>query len=129
MAERSLFLISLAIIFLSAILAGVLPMMQPQPDSPQIIAILQNVRDYAPAPSPGTQSYAIDGGKLFAGNGSHWQEVPLPREVIAGAVAIDAAHPNTVYLGAANEMTLYRTSDQGRHWLRVPLSLYDPGGI
>jgi hypothetical protein len=129
MAERTVFLLSLTIILLSALLAGVLPSMQPQPESPLIIPHLQNVRDYAPAPSPGAYSYAIDGGKLFAGNGSHWQEVPLPRDVIAGAVAIDAAHPNTVYVGAANEITLYRSGDMGRNWLRVPLSLYDEGGV
>lgn len=83
---------------------------------------LDNVRDFAAAASPAGHSYAVDGGLLYSGRPLDWALVSMPQGVIANAVAVDDHNPNTVYVGAANELALYRTSDEGATWLRVPLS-------
>lgn len=89
--------------------------------------ILENVRDYAAAISE--NSYAIDGGVLFVGGPQGWVEVATPDEIIVGAVAINAAEPETVYIGAANTLAIYRSRDGGLNWLRVPLTSDYIGGV
>jgi hypothetical protein len=42
--------------------------------------------------------------------------------VIVNAVAVDSRNPDAIYIGAANELALYRSLDRGENWLRVPLS-------
>ncbi|RIK40788.1 MAG: hypothetical protein DCC55_13920 [Chloroflexi bacterium] len=88
---------------------------------------LENVRDYAAAVADKT--YAIDGGVLFAGGPQGWVAVATPDEIIAGAVAVDPRRPETIYVGAANTLTLYRSNDGGQNWLRVPLSDEYIGGV
>jgi hypothetical protein len=88
---------------------------------------LENVRDYAAAVAD--KSYAIDGGVLFAGGPQGWVQVATPDEIIVGAVAIDKQTPETIYVGAANGLTLYRSNDGGRNWLRVPLTSDHIGGV
>ncbi|MEZ4863220.1 MAG: hypothetical protein R3C14_18010 [Caldilineaceae bacterium] len=90
---------------------------------------LENVRDYAPALSADALNYAIDGGLLFAGQPTAWQQLPTPANVIVGAVAQDPENAQTLYIGAANEMAIYRSQDAGAHWLRIPLSNDYIGGI
>lgn len=90
----------------------------------------ENVRDYAPATTLDGQSYIVDGGKLFAGANQHWSEVDLPRNVIAGVVAVGTQNGSEVlYVGAANETILYRSLNQGQNWERYILSNEAIGGI
>lgn len=83
---------------------------------------LENVRDYASAVTPNGANYAVDAGLLYAGQPNNWQRVILPEGVIANAVAIDSRNDNAVYVGAASELAIYRTTDGGANWLRAPLS-------
>jgi hypothetical protein len=52
-----------------------------------------------------------------------------PDDIIVGAVAIDEANPQTIYVGAANALAIYRSTDGGHNWLRVPLSDEYVGGV
>jgi hypothetical protein len=52
-----------------------------------------------------------------------------PEQVIVSAVAVDSTDPSMVYIGAANEMAIYRTMDNGNSWLRVPVAEGYVGGI
>ncbi len=87
---------------------------------------LDNVRAYAPAASNETPAYAVDGGALFAHENSSWALIDTPENVIVNAVANDAGQ---IYIGAANEMAVYRSSDNGQTWLRVPLTSEYVGGV
>jgi hypothetical protein len=49
--------------------------------------------------------------------------------VIVSAVAADSTDPSVVYIGAANEMSIYRTMDNGNSWLRIPLADGYVGGV
>jgi hypothetical protein len=89
---------------------------------------LENVRDYAAAPASG-RSYAVDGGYLYAGRPLDWNRVLTPEGVIVSAVALDAKNAQTVYIGAANELAIYRSLDGGENWLYVPLSEQSVGGV
>jgi photosystem II stability/assembly factor-like uncharacterized protein len=51
-----------------------------------------------------------------------WTVVSTPAKVIVSAVALDDRRPDVIYIGAANETAIYRSSDNGRRWLRIPLS-------
>lgn len=88
---------------------------------------LSNVRDYAAAVAD--TNYAIDGGVLFQGGPNGWTEMSTPDDIIVGAVAIDEANPQTIYVGAANALAIYRSTDGGHNWLRVPLSDEYVGGV
>ncbi len=92
---------------------------------------LRNVRDYAASPEAFGVNYAIDGGALFAGGPDLWRYVETPEGVIVNAVAIDSATPQTVYIGAANELAIYRatTVDGNVEWLRIPLNEQVAGGV
>jgi len=90
---------------------------------------LENVRDYAPAATAGAVTYAIDGGFLYAGQPNKWVQRPTPPEVVVGAVAVDPSDPQKVYIGAANALTLYWSTDGGQSWRRVPLTDQYVGGI
>jgi hypothetical protein len=74
-------------------------------------------------------NYAVDGGELFAGRPGEWRKVATPENVIVGAVAADSSRPGTIYVGAANEMAIYRSTDRGEQWLRVPLTDEFVGGV
>ncbi len=89
---------------------------------------LENVRDYAAAPTNGT-AYAVDGGLLYAGHPLDWNRVLAPEGVIVSAVALDASNPQAVYIGAANELAIYRSLDGGATWLYVPLDSESIGGV
>lgn len=90
---------------------------------------LSNVRAYAPAPGGHNISYAVDGGVLFAGGIEGWTEIKTPNNIIVGAVAVDPSNPQTLYMGAANAMSLYRSTDAGQQWLRIPLNTNAVGGV
>jgi hypothetical protein len=88
---------------------------------------LENVRDYAAAVAD--KNYAIDGGVLFVGGPQGWAQLTTPDGIIVGAVAIDRQHPETIYMGAANGLTLYRSNDGGQSWLPVTLTTETVGGV
>jgi hypothetical protein len=88
---------------------------------------LSNVRDYAAAVAD--TNYAIDGGVLFQGGPNGWTEMSTPDDIVVSAVAIDEANPQTIYVGAANALAIYRSTDSGQNWLRVPLTDEYVGGV
>jgi hypothetical protein len=90
---------------------------------------LENVRDYASAVVLNGKSYAVDGGNLYAGQPLNWGRIVLPEGVIANAVAVDSHNPERVYVGAANELAIYRTDDGGQSWIKAPLSEHYMGGV
>jgi hypothetical protein len=128
MQSRQAFILLTTTLLLTALLAGlsqVLPRQQPVLPTAQ----LENVRDYLSAITPGGPDYAIDGGRLFVGHPGYWAEIPLPEEVIAGAVDVRIAPAvegalihEVIYIGAANELAIYRTEDRGDNWLRGQLT-------
>lgn len=90
---------------------------------------LENVRDYAAALTPEGDSYAVDGGLLYSGRPLDWKLVSLPEGVIVAGVALDAKNADAVYIGAANELAVYRSVDRGANWLYVPLTDQYVGGV
>ena len=90
---------------------------------------LDNVRDYAAAFATDELNYAVDGGVLYTGTPNAWRTVPTPKDVIVGAVAIDPAHAATIYIGAANDMAIYRSINGGQDWLYIPLTSEYIGGV
>lgn len=95
------------------------------------LAPLQNVRDYEAAADTTGSSYLVDAGNLYVSsqNGSQsWTEVSLPTDVIASVVATDSAS-GSLYVGAANEMVLYRSQNDGATWQRFALGSDGIGGI
>lgn len=91
-------------------------------------ANLANVRAYAPASQSAGLNYAVDGGVLYVGRPGEWRKVATPEGVIVGAVAVDSSRPGLLYIGAANELAIYRLDSQ-QQWLRAPLSNEDVGGV
>ncbi len=128
MKTRHIFMLIVTIILIGAVAVGVFQAAI-SAETLQTVATLENVRAYAPAPTADGQSYAIEGGKLFAGVPLHWTEVKIPQNVVASAVAIDSRQPNIIYMGAANELALYRSEDTGKSWLRIPLASKTVGGV
>jgi hypothetical protein len=128
MNERTnrIFMIIMAATLIIAVFAGVA---NARTLSPTLVqkASLSNVRDYVPAVAD--TNYAVDGGVLFAGGPEGWLEVKTPDNIIVGAVAIDKANPNTLYVGAADSLNLYRSTDGGDEWTQVPLADEYIGGV
>jgi hypothetical protein len=120
------FMIIMAATLIIAVFAGVV---NARTSSPTLVqkASLSNVRDYAAAVAE--TNYAIDGGVLFAGGPQGWLEVKTPDNMIVGAVAIDKANPNTIYVGAADSLHLYRSTDGGDEWTQVLLTDQYIGGV
>ena len=85
-------------------------------------ANLANVRDFAPAPSADSLNYAVDGGLLYVGETGAWLPVSTPAGVVVNAVAQDSRLADVVYMGAANELTIYRSTDGGLNWQPILLS-------
>jgi hypothetical protein len=119
---RQLAILTTTIILLSAVFAGAIQALEQQPEPVHVKMTLENVRDYAPATSELLKNYAVDGGQLFAGENGHWTEIPTPSEVIIGAVTMDSERPGVLYIGAANELTIFKSNDDGQTWIPVPLS-------
>lgn len=123
-----IFIICLATLMILSIFAGVVNAGSVQPPLVSKVS-LSNVRDYAAAELPKSQSYAVDGGQLFATTGQGWTTVQTPENVIVGAVAIDPNDRRNLFIGAANELTLYRSTDGGQEWVRIPLVEQGVGGV
>lgn len=128
MQSRHAFILIVTLLLITAWLAAfsqLFPRRQPSLPIPQ----LENVRDYVSAVVPGGADYAVDRGRLYVGHPGYWVEIPLPEEVIAGAVDVTVSPASdgglideTVYVGAANELAVYRTTDRGEHWLKGELT-------
>ena len=63
------------------------------------------------------------------GRPGEWRKIATPEKVIVGAVAADSSRPNALYVGAANELAVYRSTDRGQQWMRVPLTNEYVGGV
>lgn len=129
---RKLFFITTTTILILSIFAGIVSAWESQPVASHTMttavkANLENVRTYAAGARSGL-SYAVDGGELYAGRPGEWRHVATPAGVIVGAVALDSARPGVVYIGAANELAIYRR-DGADAWLRVPLTDRYVGGV
>lgn len=121
-----IFMTLMATILAVALFAGVVNARNASP-APAIKPSLSNVRDYAAAVAE--TNYAVDGGVLFQGRPNGWMEMSTPDNIIVSAVAIDEANPQTLYIGAADALVIYRSTDGGQNWLRVPLTEEYIGGV
>jgi photosystem II stability/assembly factor-like uncharacterized protein len=127
MNARKIAIVALTIVLISAVFTGAVsalggkaaPIVRPQ---------LANVRDFN-AVAGQADSYAVDGGALFMGQPGAWTQISTPAEVIVSAVAVDSTDPSVIYIGAANDMAIFRSIDNGNSWLRVPLADGFIGGV
>lgn len=125
MFTRKIAIVALTIVLIVAVFTGAVTALTGEvPSVPGSTprAMLHNVRAYSPAISTDAPAYAVEGGALYAGAPGAWSRVSTPQNVIVGAVAVDVTDPNVLYIGAANELAVYRTMDNGKNWLRVPLT-------
>jgi len=138
MWTRRSILIILTITLASAVWLSTAHALQPAQRTTQAVVTLQNVRNYAPAVTAGGTNYAVDGGLLFAGAPGAWHPISVPDGVIVGAVAVHPsrtesgaadAGASTLYIGAANELAVYRSTDKGQTWRKTPLSRDKIGGV
>lgn len=127
MKSRTILLAMMPIFLLGSVLFGVNNALQP---SPAIVAeTLTNVRDFAPAATTSSVSYAVDGGILFASQGAAWRRLSTPAGVIVNAVAVSSRQPDLVYIGAANGLTLFVSHDAGQSWMKVALDTQAIGAV
>lgn len=128
MQSRQAFILLTTIFLLLALLAG-FGQVLPHQETSLPIAQLENMRDHIPALIPSGPEYAVDGGRLYVGHPGHWQEIPLPDDVIASAVDVRIAPAletglshEVIYVGAANQLAVYRTENRGETWLHGQLT-------
>ena len=129
MRVRYILMTIITLILIGSVATGVIQAMEPVTSAPVTVAALENVRDYASMPVRDGLNYAVDGGALYAGKPGAWTAVDTPSGVIVAAVAVDTARPGSLYIGAANELAIYRSTDNGVNWLRVPLDGQATGGV
>ncbi|MCC6458391.1 MAG: hypothetical protein IT328_25795 [Caldilineaceae bacterium] len=127
MNARKIAIIVLTLVLIGAVFTGAVSALNGSP-APVVRTQLANVRDFN-AVAAEADSYAVDGGVLFKGQPGSWTQVATPEQVIVSAVAVDSKDPSIVYIGAANEMAIFRTMDNGRSWLRIPLNDSYVGGV
>jgi len=129
---RKLFFIATTAILILSVFTGIVSALDTQPGvtgkADEVKANLDNVRAYAAAPQSAGLNYAVDGGDLYVGRPGEWRKVATPAGIIVGAVAVDSSRPGLLYIGAANELAVYRTNGRST-WLRVPLSNAYVGGV
>ena len=90
---------------------------------------LENVRAYAAAARTDGRSYTVDGGRLYAGVGGVWKSISAPPGVIVNAVAVDRGNADTVYIGAANRLSVYVSRNAGQSWMEIPMDSDAIGGV
>jgi photosystem II stability/assembly factor-like uncharacterized protein len=127
MNARKLVIVALTIVLLIAVFTGAVSALNGK-SSPVVRTQLANVRDFTAVASQ-PDSFAVDGGALFTGQPGAWTQISTPETVIVSSVAVDSTDPTMVYIGAANEMAIYRTMDNGQSWLRIPLADGFVGGV
>lgn len=128
MNARRISIFALTLILIVAIAAGAINVLRVDA-KPVVRPELANVRDYSPAVVESARSYAVDGGALFAGEPTFWVQVNTPENVIVSAVAVDGQNPDLIYIGAANEMAIYRSTNAGAKWERIALTNEQIGGV
>lgn len=128
MNARRISIFALTLILIVAIAAGAINVLRVDA-KPVVRPELANVRDYSPAVVESARSYAVDGGALFAGEPTFWVQVNTPENVIVSAVAVDGQNPDLLYIGAANEMAIYRSTNAGAKWERIALTNEQIGGV
>lgn len=135
MRSRHILMLVATLVLIAALVAGLNQTLR-RGASGGPVAVLENIRDYVPATTPEGPAYAVDASGLYVGQPGHWQLIPTPDEVIVSAVAVDrrpaedrSGETEWIYIGAANELAIYRTGDRGQNWLRVPLTNQSIGGI
>lgn len=122
-------MVLVTIFLVGAVFAGISNALEPNPATSITVQNLQNVRDYVPASSVDGVSYAVDAGTLYASSENGWQRVDTPANVIVNTVSVDSQKPGTLYIGAANEMAIYLSGDNGETWMRIPLDTQAVGSI
>jgi len=127
MNARKVAIVTLTIVLIAALFTGAVSALSGNA-APVVRAQLANVRDFNSVANQ-ADSYAVDGGVLFKGQPGAWTQISTPDKVIVSAVAADSMDPKVVYIGAANEMAIYRTIDNGRSWLHIPLADGYVGGV
>jgi len=127
MNARKVAIVTLTIVLIVALFTGALSAFSGNA-APVVRTQLVNVRDFSSVANQ-NDSYAVDGGVLFKGQPGAWTQISTPDKIIVSAVAADSTDPKVVYIGAANEMAIYRTMDNGRSWLRIPLADGFVGGV
>jgi hypothetical protein len=125
---RKLFFTLTTVVLIVAVFAGVVSALDVRGTS-VVKSNLDNVRTFATAAHVTGINYAVDNGQLFAGRPGEWTKINTPQDVIVGAVAIDSSRPSVIYIGAANDLTVYRSTDRGRGWMTVPLTDQYVGGV
>lgn len=123
---RKLLMMMVTLLLIGAVFAGMVSALES--DQKPAVATLQNVRDFAPASEVDGVNYAIDAGVLYAGLPGAWQSVTTPEGVMVNAVASNRLD-GTLYIGAANELAIYRSADQGESWVRIPLDTAAIGSV
>lgn len=93
------------------------------------LTALENVRAYAPAARADGRSYAVDGGRLYGGSGGVWELVVAPPGVVVNAVTVDRADPDTVFIGAANKLSVFVSRNAGQRWTEVAMDTTAVGGV
>jgi len=127
MNARKVAIVTLTIVLIAALFTGAVSALSGNA-APVVRAQLANVRDFNSVANQ-VDSYAVDGGVLFKGQPGAWTQISTPDKVIVSAVAADSTDTKVVYIGAANEMAIYRTIDNGRSWLHIPLADGFVGGV
>jgi len=120
MNTRKFAIVALTIVLILAAFTGAVSALGGNA-APVVRTQLANVRDFSSVAAD-SDSYAVDGGVLFRGQPGGWTQVSTPADVIVSAVAVNSNDINVVYIGAANDMAIFRTLDNGRSWLRIPLT-------
>jgi hypothetical protein len=121
-------IITLIVLFLSgAAVAGLVN--ANETERTPLAVQLYNVRDYAPATHAGGLNFAVDGGKLYTGDATGWHLVPTPSGVMVNAVALHPQQDSVIYVGAANEVAVYVSSDSSQSWLKIPLAAPAIGAV
>ena len=93
------------------------------------ITALDKVRAYAAAAREDGRSYAVDGGRLYAGVNGVWEPLATPAGVIVNAVAVDRSDSETVFVGAANRLSVFVSRAGGEGWKEVRLNADAIGGV
>jgi hypothetical protein len=125
---RKLFFILTTAILVVAVFTGIVSALDMR--EPLVIKTnLENVGSFATATHITGMNYAVDNGELYAGRPGEWHKLATPENMIVGAVTADSSRPQVLYMGAANELAVYRSTDRGTNWDRVPLTDDFVGGV
>lgn len=122
------FLLTATTLLLLTLVASISAAASAEPNWVPLTA-LENVRAYAAASRVDGRSYAVDGGRLYGGSGGVWELVAAPPGVVVNAVTVDRADPDTVFIGAANKLSVYVSRNAGQRWTEVPMDMAAIGGV